>query len=79
MSAVFVALHWTWLLSVLTKMTVKVRRGYWELKEGALDRTVWRTHFRIVYGLVAKDYGICIYVQGGSNMTGTNCDLFTHK
>jgi hypothetical protein len=19
------------------------------------------------------------YVQGGSNMTGTNCDLFTHK
>ena len=20
-----------------------------------------------------------IYIQGGSNMTGTNCDLFTHK
>jgi hypothetical protein len=20
-----------------------------------------------------------IYVQGGLNMTGTNCDLFTHK
>jgi hypothetical protein len=19
------------------------------------------------------------YIQGGSNMTGTNCDLFTHK
>jgi hypothetical protein len=22
---------------------------------------------------------IYIYIQGGSNMTGTNCDLFTHK
>jgi hypothetical protein len=21
----------------------------------------------------------CRYIQGGSNMTGTNCDLFTHK
>jgi hypothetical protein len=20
-----------------------------------------------------------VYIQGGSNMTGTNCDLFTHK
>jgi hypothetical protein len=20
----------------------------------------------------------CFYVQGGSNMTGTNCDMFTH-
>jgi hypothetical protein len=20
-----------------------------------------------------------VYMQGGSNMTGTNCDLFTHK
>jgi hypothetical protein len=22
---------------------------------------------------------VCLFVQGGSNMTGTNCDLFTHK
>ena len=22
---------------------------------------------------------ICGHIQGGSNMTGTNCDLFTHK
>jgi hypothetical protein len=22
---------------------------------------------------------VCMYVQGGSNMTGTNCDLFTHN
>jgi hypothetical protein len=22
---------------------------------------------------------VTIYIQGGSNMTGTNCDLFTHK
>jgi hypothetical protein len=22
---------------------------------------------------------IVVVVQGGSNMTGTNCDLFTHK
>ena len=21
----------------------------------------------------------CVYIQGGSDMTGTNCDLFTHK
>jgi hypothetical protein len=22
---------------------------------------------------------VLVFVQGGSNMTGTNCDLFTHK
>jgi hypothetical protein len=22
---------------------------------------------------------VCMYEQGGSNMTGTNCDLFPHK
>jgi hypothetical protein len=27
------------------------------------------------YASLAK----CMDIQGGSNMTGTNCDLFTHK
>jgi hypothetical protein len=26
-----------------------------------------------------KRHIFTLYVQGGSNMTGTNCDLFTHK
>jgi hypothetical protein len=25
------------------------------------------------------EFYLCMNVQGGSNMTGTNCDLFTHK
>jgi hypothetical protein len=29
-------------------------RGYWELKEEALDRTVWRTRFGRGYGPVVK-------------------------
>jgi hypothetical protein len=24
-------------------------------------------------------YISCVLIQGGSNMTGTNCDLFTHN
>jgi hypothetical protein len=30
------------------------KRGYWELKEEALDRTVWRTGFGRVYGPVVR-------------------------
>jgi hypothetical protein len=30
------------------------KRTYWNLKEESLDRTVWRTHFEIVYGSVAE-------------------------
>jgi hypothetical protein len=33
--------------------------------------------------LAAVNFGILydarLFIQGGSNMTGTNCDLFTHK
>jgi hypothetical protein len=35
-------------------MTLKEKRGYWELKEEALDRTVWRTRFGIGYGPVVS-------------------------
>jgi hypothetical protein len=28
--------------------------------------------------LPVKEF-VNMYVQGGSNMTGTNCDVFTHK
>jgi len=31
-------------------------RGYWKLKEEALDRTVWRTRFGSGYGPVVRDY-----------------------
>jgi hypothetical protein len=33
---------------------LKETRGYWELKEGALDRTLWRTLFGRGYGLVVR-------------------------
>ena len=33
----------------------KERRGYWKLKEEALDRTVWATRFRRFYGSVVRD------------------------
>jgi hypothetical protein len=39
--------------------------------------------FNSAYTLSVIDYNkytcIYVYVQGGSKMTGTNCDLFTHK
>ena len=34
------------------------RRGYWKLKEEALDRTLWRTCFERVYGSVVSQYGM---------------------
>jgi hypothetical protein len=30
------------------------RRGYWELEEEALDRSLWRTHFERGYGHVRQ-------------------------
>jgi hypothetical protein len=30
------------------------KRGYWKLKEEALDRTVWRTRFGTGYGPVVR-------------------------
>jgi hypothetical protein len=33
---------------------LKQRRGYWKLKEEALDRTLWRTLFGRGYGPVAR-------------------------
>jgi hypothetical protein len=30
------------------------KRGYWKLKEEALDRTLWRTHFGTGYGPVVR-------------------------
>ena len=37
--------------------------------------------YRLRYpGLLSLHLNVCkLFVQGGSNMTGTNCDLFTHK
>jgi hypothetical protein len=33
-----------------------------------------------VTGLLLLSFdAIVLLIQGGSNMTGTNCDLFTHK
>jgi hypothetical protein len=38
---------------------LKEKRGYWKLKEEALDRTVWRTRFGRGYGPVVKTaYGM---------------------
>jgi hypothetical protein len=33
-------------------------RGYWKLKEKALDRPLWRTGFVIGYGLSKTDCGM---------------------
>jgi hypothetical protein len=33
---------------------LKEARRYWKLKEGAQDRTLWRTQFRRGYGPVAR-------------------------
>jgi hypothetical protein len=33
---------------------LKDKRRYWKLKEEALDRTVWRTHFGRGYGPVVR-------------------------
>jgi hypothetical protein len=32
----------------------KEKRGYWKLKQEALDRTPWRTRFEGGYGLVVR-------------------------
>ena len=37
---------------------IKEKRGYWKLKEEALDRTVWRTGF-------GRDYKIGVRQSGG--------------
>jgi hypothetical protein len=34
------------------------RRGYWKLKETALDRILWRTRFVTGFGPVVRHYGI---------------------
>jgi hypothetical protein len=34
--------------------SLKEKRGYWEFKEEALDRTVWRTRFGRGYGPVVR-------------------------
>jgi hypothetical protein len=33
---------------------LKEKRGYWKLKEEALDRTMWRTRFGRDYGPVVR-------------------------
>jgi hypothetical protein len=36
------------------RMALKETRGYWELKEEALDRTVWKIFFGKGYGPVVR-------------------------
>ena len=35
---------------------LKENRGYWKLKEDALDRSLWRTRFGRGYGPLVTDY-----------------------
>jgi hypothetical protein len=46
------------LLNVLKEI-----KGYWELKEEALDRTLWRTRFGRSYGPVLRQNRVCIYLS----------------
>jgi hypothetical protein len=39
---------------LLLENDLKEARKYWKLKEKAQDRTLWRTQFRRVYGLVTR-------------------------
>jgi hypothetical protein len=38
----------------------KEKRGYWKLKEEALDRALWRTGFGRGYGLVTRQTTGCM-------------------
>ena len=42
---------------------LKEETGYWKLKEDAPDRTVWRTRFGRIYGLVARQTTECYDVR----------------
>jgi hypothetical protein len=46
---------------------LKEKRGYCELKEEALDRTLWRTRFRRGYGSVVRQTTECIH-SSNNNM-----------
>jgi hypothetical protein len=35
--------------------------------------------YLFIYLFIYVTCSISMIIQGGSNMTGTNCDLFTHK
>jgi hypothetical protein len=48
-------------------------RGYWKVKEEALDLILWRTRFGRGCGLVVRHCEMNELIQGGSNMTGTIC------
>ena len=37
---------------------LKEKRGYWKLKDEALDRTLWRTGFGRGYGPVVRHSGV---------------------
>jgi hypothetical protein len=37
------------------RMTLKKKRGYWQLKEEALDCTLWKTRFGRCYGPVLRE------------------------
>jgi hypothetical protein len=53
---------------------LKEKRRYWELKEKALDRTLWRTHFRRGYGPVVRQTTewMNIVVFEGTETPGNN-------
>jgi hypothetical protein len=62
---------------------LKGKRGYWKLKEEALDRTVWRTRFGRGCGPVVRQTAECVTVTGrlaGSRLsqsTGYPLRIFT--
>jgi hypothetical protein len=47
----------------------------WGVLQGQWSRRIGRNHVVQMSGWRNR----AVYVQGGSNMTGTKCDLFTHK
>jgi hypothetical protein len=46
--------RWWWRRRIKLLDDHKEKRRYWKLKEGALDRTLWRTRFGRGYGPVIR-------------------------
>ena len=61
-----VRVYWMWIETL--------KRSWWWHKKSAETRQTRELKYNEVHKV-----GIYQLVQGGSNMTGTNCDLFTHK
>jgi hypothetical protein len=66
------------IITVITMIFRKLKFGhFWSVLAKLFKPCSWRP-----CGILSINNSVCLllpFVQGGSNMTGTNCDLFTHN